>query len=668
MRPEAHAHKIPEQIQNAAEQIVLRLIGGGVANPHRAAASIAAQIGDDRFRRRQVPLHRIQGAQQLRAGRLRQPPAQPAQEIQRLPDAAQANQRLHGHGRIPGPAIAVVPIAHAAHFLRQAGGGGGQHRAAGFVAQALQDEGAAADDFPVPGGQNQPLRPLPPMGFGAPPRRAGSALGGGAQMVAAQPQLQLHRRAGRKLHPPQRPAAAQGSPSHARRPQGHLIGAAGNQNAFLGQFQQRMAAPEIGTGRELHQGGALPGQHPVQDVGALFQEIRDLHAFPSRLQSEAGAQIALARRLSGLRFRAHREHAATSAAQEFGEQRRGIRPGMAQPDHPGIPGEHGRGLAVGQEAQALDGRIAAALHPFLALLAEQAEQFRHLLGASDAELRSGLALPHLDAQIRPPKALEGFLVGQIVAQEQHGFGRQAMAQPVQRRALVVPHHQGLEDHLAQLQLNAAHALQGGARLSFNRAAPIGGATAVVQRHGGRLGFQERPLVPLGDGAELRLDGSQAIQAHRGEFLHEAHIEFRAVAAHQMDFLGQARQRGEVAQRPPGDHRHASVGQPGQGPQRHAGFPQRARLERILDDGREGSIVVGGDQQQGRLRQGPQPLRQLRGQAHGARRCCRQPTKERTQACTSLAATAARILRMAGAASSLDRRTASSIARFMPSMS
>ena len=80
---------MPEQIQHAAENVVLSLVGCSIADPHRAAPAIAAQSCDDSFGGRHIALNGIKGPQQIWAGDGFQSPAQPFHEIHRLFGASQ---------------------------------------------------------------------------------------------------------------------------------------------------------------------------------------------------------------------------------------------------------------------------------------------------------------------------------------------------------------------------------------------------------------------------------------------------------------------------------------------------------------------------------------------------------------------------------------------------
>ena len=103
---------------------------------------------------------------------------------------------------------------------------------------------------------------------------------------------------------------------------------------------------------------------------------------------------------------------------------------MAQPHHIRRLCEHGRGLAVGEEAQIFYGGETAALHPLFALFADKAEHFGNLFRVAHSELRQSLAVSHFDAHIWARQAGESFFVCGVVSQKQHGFGCQAVAEPV----------------------------------------------------------------------------------------------------------------------------------------------------------------------------------------------------------------------------------------------
>ena len=70
---------------------------------------------------------------------------QPTQETARLLELADREKRRDADRRIPGPGVAVIPVADAARMLGQRCGGGGDRRAGWRVGQQAQRQKAAHD-------------------------------------------------------------------------------------------------------------------------------------------------------------------------------------------------------------------------------------------------------------------------------------------------------------------------------------------------------------------------------------------------------------------------------------------------------------------------------------------------------------------------------------------
>jgi hypothetical protein len=90
---------------------------------------------------------------------------EPPEEGARLRGAAEAKQRVDREGRVPHPAVAVVPVPLPSDPLRKRSRRGGCDRAGGRIEEELQRE-RAADDRLLPGTVvRAAARPLPPKGF-----------------------------------------------------------------------------------------------------------------------------------------------------------------------------------------------------------------------------------------------------------------------------------------------------------------------------------------------------------------------------------------------------------------------------------------------------------------------------------------------------------------------
>jgi hypothetical protein len=134
----------PAQVQGVhhlAVDVELELVDGAVADPHRPGLLIAGQpvqllLGD--------PPLAGHAVQDLHLPRLAgDGPQQPLAPRLGLVDQPGQHQRRQGEGRVPQPAVAVVPVADPAELLGQRGGGGGDDAAGGGVGQRLQGEQGA---------------------------------------------------------------------------------------------------------------------------------------------------------------------------------------------------------------------------------------------------------------------------------------------------------------------------------------------------------------------------------------------------------------------------------------------------------------------------------------------------------------------------------------------
>ena len=263
----------------------------------------------------------------------------------------------------------------------------------------------------------------------------------------------------------------------------------------------------------------------------------------------------------------HGERSRRPAAHELREERGAVGPRVTEPGDACI-GRHERdGVAVGEHRVALDRDGVGAGEPLAAALDEAREQARDVVRLLDAELREGDARADLDAEVGAGQAAEGVLVGHVVADEDRGGGADLMAQGIERVALV-----GLDDgeldhllalarvHAGQQRRARTHGVAGG------HAVRLGGLP-VVQRSAGGLELDRHARPQGGDRVQL-VDHAVAQRERLGrQSAREADVELGAVAADEVDLLGQARERGEVVQRAARDDRDARVGQRREGTQR-----------------------------------------------------------------------------------------------------
>ena len=142
-----------DQTLGRAEQLAvdvqLPLVPGAVADPYRAAAAPAVQVG-------QHPLGEVAFAAdaehdlqvgplvKLRGGRA----GQEVEELVGLVGAGGHPQGLHGEAGVPHPGVAVVPVALAADRLRQRGGRRGHDRPGRLEGERLQHPAGVVHQLP----------------------------------------------------------------------------------------------------------------------------------------------------------------------------------------------------------------------------------------------------------------------------------------------------------------------------------------------------------------------------------------------------------------------------------------------------------------------------------------------------------------------------------------
>ena len=159
--------RVGQQVGDRAEHVELDLAVGRVADADRAGAGVPGQGLDDRLGAQLETVHCVQRVQPFRVagGALDDPPG-PGQQRLGLLARAEHHQGLRAHRGVAQPAVAVVPVAQAAHLLRQRRGAGGDDRAGRLVAQRPQGQRAAQHQVPAPArAACSELRPVPPRAF-----------------------------------------------------------------------------------------------------------------------------------------------------------------------------------------------------------------------------------------------------------------------------------------------------------------------------------------------------------------------------------------------------------------------------------------------------------------------------------------------------------------------
>ena len=200
-----------DRVEQRPPDVVLALVEGAVAGPHRTSAAVAAEVVEGPLGQLLLaadPVHDLQ----VRV--LAADVEHEAHEVARLLVEAERVQGPEAEGRVADPAEAVVPVAFPAGRLRQRGGRRGEDRPGRRVGEALEDEGRALQvDAPGMVGEFAVAQPVAPELFGrveplqrlggaARPAEVAVAPGDGAEpgLVLAQPQRPAGAAPDRELH------------------------------------------------------------------------------------------------------------------------------------------------------------------------------------------------------------------------------------------------------------------------------------------------------------------------------------------------------------------------------------------------------------------------------------------------------------------------------------
>ena len=119
-----------DRVEHRAEDVVLALVEGAVADPHRSRARVAGEVVAGRLGQVAAAVDPVHDLQRPVLGRL--DVGDELHELVGLPVEVEPVQRLQREGRVAHPGVAVVPVALAARRLRQRGGerrdrGAGRH-------------------------------------------------------------------------------------------------------------------------------------------------------------------------------------------------------------------------------------------------------------------------------------------------------------------------------------------------------------------------------------------------------------------------------------------------------------------------------------------------------------------------------------------------------------
>ena len=150
-----------DRVQDGAEDVVLALVEGAVADPHRARPRIAGEVVEGRLGEVAAPVDPVHDLQ--RAVLVGLQIGDELHELVGLPVEVEEMQGLQGEGRVAHPGVAVIPVALAARGLGQRRGQRRNRRAGRHVGEALDRQRRALDRLaPAVVGKAGPAEPAPP--------------------------------------------------------------------------------------------------------------------------------------------------------------------------------------------------------------------------------------------------------------------------------------------------------------------------------------------------------------------------------------------------------------------------------------------------------------------------------------------------------------------------
>ena len=132
-----------DRVEHRAEDVVLPLVEGAVADPHRARALVAGELVTGRLGQIATAVDPVHDLQRAVLGGLEV--GDELDELVGLPVEVEAVERLQRERCVAHPGVAVVPVALAAGRLRQRCGQRRDRGAGGHVGEALDRERRALD-------------------------------------------------------------------------------------------------------------------------------------------------------------------------------------------------------------------------------------------------------------------------------------------------------------------------------------------------------------------------------------------------------------------------------------------------------------------------------------------------------------------------------------------
>ena len=287
-------------------------------------------------------------------------------------------------------------------------------------------------------------------------------------------------------------------------------------------------------------------------------------ARPAGLHGHGARQVALPERQAAA-LQGDREVAGGGPAEQVGEQRGGVRSGVAQPAHPGLRGDQRDGAAVGQHRVPLDRHRPLAEQPLPAVVQQRAEQAYASTGPETRWWATVSPSPTLTPRSGPWSWANAFSSVTSSPKNTTALAAICIRSASTADALVGGDHRQFDDLLAAGRVDPRPGRRPGADRLQDQVGDLGPGAPRVDGHARRLDLQPDPLAAA-DQRRQRLDQLVRNCCRSGARAStKPDVELGAVAADQMDLAGQPGQRGEVAQRPPGDHRDRRLRQAGQRP-------------------------------------------------------------------------------------------------------
>ena len=181
-----------DEVGDRAEDVELDLAVGCIADADRPRAGIAGQRLDHGLGPEFEPFDGVEGMQPLRmTARAHDAPVDPVQERLRLGERAEVDEHARRHRGVAEPAVAVVPVPHAAELLGERHRRCGEDRPGRPMAEAAQCQRAAYDVLPCDVGELEARDPVERRLL-RPRLPVLDRVGMGADVVRVEAQLERH--------------------------------------------------------------------------------------------------------------------------------------------------------------------------------------------------------------------------------------------------------------------------------------------------------------------------------------------------------------------------------------------------------------------------------------------------------------------------------------------